>query len=265
MWVQLVITLLTLVAAILQFVIAGQRSLIHKALLTALLFSAGLTGIGIYWTDHSNSEQQEESNKQIREAVTQRDEIQAKLIEAEKQRDEIQAELRQLRQTIEPLMKKAKNRYPHFSDEKALEKLASDVELLTEKTRHLEKSTTGILERQKPRKFTSAQEQLFLNALAGKPKTVVEIECPSGNNEPCRFATQIFQLLRKAGWSTKFAHASLINVPVGVRMAMRNPGDAPPSLETLNDAFVAVGVQPDYRYDKSLSSGIIRLRVGTKP
>lgn len=125
-----------------------------------------------------------------------------------------------------------------------------------------EKDLLDLKERIKPRRLTDQQCIDFIKALKALPGGVIDVGYTSaGGDETFNFARQFLPLFKQAGWTVR-NEASIANhfdiqvigvgiltsVPAGPNPAMPPSGyiELTPTLETVRDAFRAVGIEVQF-------------------
>lgn len=131
----------------------------------------------------------------------------------------------------------------------------------------LKKYLDEVAERQKPRELTAEQAaQLFERLNASPVKGRVKAECLSTDEESCRFATILSNILEKAGWPT--GGVTKVTIPlhiVGVNIWVHSVPTAPPHAAILQQILTSVRLPAEGEEKSGVPEGEMRLFVGVKP
>lgn len=113
-----------------------------------------------------------------------------------------------------------------------------------------------------PRRFTGKQIAIILESLKANPETI-SISYLSHDAESNKFAKQIAEIFKKAGWSVSNFGSLIVNgpTPVGLIIFLHDKQSIPSWALTLTHTFSKVG----FSVDIMEGIGIIGLAVGAKP
>lgn len=112
------------------------------------------------------------------------------------------------------------------------------------------------------------------------PRDELEIACPNYDNVVCTYAAQFIEIFREAGWKIKDNQVTRVEIKiphVGVVLVRHSdklpdpdkPGSGvwnaiTPSLETVRQAFVNVGIEPDSSVSTDFPDTIMVVSFGTE-
>jgi len=143
-----------------------------------------------------------------------------------------------------------------------------------ERTANAEAALLQLQEQTKDRHLTSEQRTKLVALLSAEPKGPLSVHSGSPG-EPANFATELMSVLRNAGWQPTTAQPNLNisvgEIPVGIRVCVRDASKTPIRAVALTDSLKAVGIAaeicqspevPDVPPDQAES---VRLEVGLKP
>lgn len=120
---------------------------------------------------------------------------------------------------------------------------------------------------QAPRRITAEQRERLIRALSGQKSARVTVACPVGDGEALRFARDVVDVLKAAGWDVAdpqqllFMPGNPIGFGVVVKDSAHPPIGAELLLRTLSEAGLSVG--PGVKSE--MNPEIIMLVVGNKP
>ncbi|MBI4465788.1 MAG: hypothetical protein HY647_13875 [Acidobacteria bacterium] len=108
----------------------------------------------------------------------------------------------------------------------------------------------------------------------------VQLACPQADENTCIYAAQFINFFREAGWKVQgnVVERGMLGSPLpGVILVKRGTGQLDPnnwrsglwmrfspSLESVRQAFVNIGVEPDSIVDANLSENVIRVYIGSE-
>ena len=118
---------------------------------------------------------------------------------------------------------------------------------------------------QRPRTITEEQRHTLIGQLQLGPKGKVEIQFPAGNAEAERFAEQLWQVLKSAGWPVNPEIYPTIygNIPTGLHLVAKGPEMAPYGI-LLQNTLRGVGIDSTVSIDQHLFKEVVHFVVGAK-
>jgi hypothetical protein len=118
-----------------------------------------------------------------------------------------------------------------------------------------------------PRMITEPEASRFLALLGVAPRGSINLSHLQGDAESEKLATQLFWLLRKAGWTvTRAAVVSASEESLsGITLTVRSTKTAPPYAAPLQHALGAIGLPAADRENPQNPEGSLELVVGHKP
>ena len=131
--------------------------------------------------------------------------------------------------------------------------------------------------RQADRRLSAFQRKQILDLLAGQPGGQVEVACPTMSLEPCKYARELADVLKEAGWEVTLNDRIVIigAAETDLKVIMHNdvdlePGvlvtrDGPVRARSLYNALRLAYLPVEVQFSSSVSEGNVRLLVGFKP
>jgi hypothetical protein len=137
-----------------------------------------------------------------------------------------------------------------------------------ERAAKAERDLLELRERLKPRQFTTEQRAKLTDGLKrATPKGLVEIFCVLGDGEGLRFANEMDEILKDAGWPTSGVNQGVYpgGNPVGYGLIVHAVATAPPYAAALQRSFEQAGIEMQGLEVADLAEGTVRLLIGNKP
>jgi hypothetical protein len=119
---------------------------------------------------------------------------------------------------------------------------------------------------QRARTLTAEQRRTLIEQLEAAPNGKVQVGFIAGDAEGERFAEQLWQVLKMAGWPVSPQmpqYAGLPRTPIGISLAMNRSGKAPHG-EFLQHTLRNVGIDISIT-NEPVSGDLVYLTVGPKP
>ena len=129
----------------------------------------------------------------------------------------------------------------------------------------LKEEIATLEEKYGPRSITAEQKQKLLNAFTSAPKGRISIAIVWGDDEAQQFGTKLTEVLREIGYEVIGGGVWGMGSPAGLWMHVNSDTDLAPNTENLLSGLRSAGVKIEVRSDSKISSGEVRLYVGTKP
>jgi hypothetical protein len=155
------------------------------------------------------------------------------------------------------------------SQRKAEEEITKVRRELTEsqqKQAAAEQALRDVQAQQRARTLTAEQRRTLIEQLEAAPKGKVQVGFIAGDAEGERFAEQLWQVLKMAGWPVSPQmpqYAGLPRTPIGISLAMNRSGKAPHG-EFLQHTLRNVGIDISIT-NEPVSGDLVHLTVGAKP
>lgn len=156
-----------------------------------------------------------------------------------------------------PFENVARWKYPKANSKEALDKLSSDLGKAKARAIDIAKKTG-------PRSLEGNTISILVEAMRKYPGMIVQIMSPKGNDEAQRFAEQIAEVFKDAGWTVEPTQEVFTQPAVGIVVLVnRNP--PPPAAHKLSEILLRAEYTVVGRLNYSLKDNQVRIIVGTRP
>jgi hypothetical protein len=124
----------------------------------------------------------------------------------------------------------------------------------------------AVAAKQRPRALTQDQQSTLLGLLGQQPKGDVLITAVMSDPEAERFALQLYELFKKAGWNPKGVNLAMMSpAPSGVFLKIKDKEAPPAHAGLVQAALAAAQVEAPCVIDAKLDGKLVGLLVGHKP
>jgi hypothetical protein len=137
-----------------------------------------------------------------------------------------------------------------------------------EKAAVAERSLLELQQRVQDRHLTAGQRMALTDGLTHGPKGEITIMCVGGNPEPCVFAEELAEVLRRSGWTVVFGEPEHGVMFVGISpkgVFLRAHSATLPRAAVLQQALKAVGIEATGEVRSDTPEDWVNLLVGYKP
>lgn len=144
--------------------------------------------------------------------------------------------------------------------------LQARVQIAETQAAEARKETAAISARQRPRSLTQPQQAMLLNLLRTEGKGSLVITAVMSDPEAERFALELYDLFRSAGWSPQGVNLAMMSpAPTGMFMRIRARESPPTHAALIQGALAAVQIEAPGVIDPKLGPDTVELVVGHKP
>jgi hypothetical protein len=127
------------------------------------------------------------------------------------------------------------------------------------------KEAQAVASKQKPRALTQAQQEAMLNLLATATKGSLTITAVMSDPEAERFALQLYEAFKKAGWNPKGVNLAMISPSTsGLFLKVHARESPPPCAAFIQAALAAVQIEAPGVIDPNIEKDAVELLIGHK-
>lgn len=145
-----------------------------------------------------------------------------------------------------------------------------EIELAKQQQRaaEAEHALLELQERIKDRHLTAEKRAELVALLAANPKGDIAVSCVGGHPEPCKFAAEIVDALKEAGWTVTTFMQGVMYVgssPAGLMVQVQKVEEASQRAVVLQRALERIGFPCLGQLLPSLKENAVNLIIGSKP